>query len=117
MLGNALCSQALNLLIPFSSISVFHKIKFTAGTSDLKESEVLDSIQAWPEQWDACKWIILACFDTALIRTQNAMQSESIKCKSFCFSLDLTGMQVTGLLKSALCSISQAVLFMPCALH
>ena len=67
MSGNALCSQASNVLIPFSSIPVFHKIKFTAGTSDLKESEVLDSIQAWPEQWDACKWIIPAHFDTALI--------------------------------------------------
>jgi len=68
MSGSALCAQASNLLINFSGVPVFHKIKFTASTnSDLEESEILDSIQAWPEQRDAHQQIIPACFNTTLI--------------------------------------------------
>jgi len=70
MSENALCSQASNLLITFSSIPVFHKIKFTASPSTsnlLEESEVLDSIQAQLEQRDASEQIIPAHFDTILV--------------------------------------------------
>ena len=91
MSGNALHAWASNLLINFSGVPVFHKIKFTASTnSDLEESQILDSIQAQPEQRDAHQRIIPACFDTALIRSQHTMQGDSIKSKSCCFSPDLT---------------------------
>jgi len=95
MSGNALCSWASNLLITFSSVPVFHKIKFTASpsTSDLlEESGVLDSIQAQPEQRDVHEQIIPACFDTTLVQSQHTTQGEGIKCKSYCFtsSPDLT---------------------------
>src|SRR6266851_5128554 len=65
MLGNVLRLRASNLLIMFASVPVFHKIKFTASpsTSDLKESVILDSIQAWPEQRDVHEQIIPARFD------------------------------------------------------
>jgi hypothetical protein len=69
MSGNVLRSWASNLLIMFSSVPVFHKIKFTASpsTSVLKESVILDSIQARPGQRDACEQIIPARFNTMLI--------------------------------------------------
>jgi hypothetical protein len=90
--GSALHSQASHLLISFSSIPVFHKIKFTASTSnsESKETKILDSIQAWPEQRDAHGQIIPAHFDTALIQSQHNIQGEGIKHKSHHFSLNLT---------------------------
>jgi hypothetical protein len=93
MSGTVLRSWASNLLIRFSSIPVFHKIKFTArpSTSDLlEESEVLDSIQARPEQRDVRERIIPARFDTTLIQSQHTTQGEGINSKSCCFSSDLT---------------------------
>ena len=69
---------------------MFHKIKFTASTSNSKESEILDSIQAWLEQRDVHGQIILACFDMALVQSQHNIQGEGIKHKSHHFSLNLT---------------------------
>ncbi len=83
MSGNALRSRASNLLITFSGVPVFHKIKFMASTSDSKESEILDSIQARPEQRDANGWVIPARFDTALVQSQHTIQGEGIKRKSY----------------------------------
>ncbi|KAF8257053.1 hypothetical protein EI94DRAFT_1819257 [Lactarius quietus] len=62
--GAALSQLATDMLIPFCSVPVHHKIKF----SNSDDSEIVDSIQIWPEHKDVHGHPVAACFDTALIR-------------------------------------------------
>jgi hypothetical protein len=60
-------------LIPFRSVPVFHKIKFTAkgnSSSGSDGHEIVDSVHVRPEQVDSCGQMILPRFDTVLVRSQ-----------------------------------------------
>jgi len=64
----ALWDCAHDTHIPFTHVSVFHKIKFTrSGVS--KELEIVDVVHVWLEQNDLHGWIIPAHFDTVLVET------------------------------------------------
>jgi len=66
--GGALWDRAHDTHIPFTCVSVFHKIKFTrSGVS--KELEIVDIVHVWPEQNDLRRQIIPAHFDTVLVET------------------------------------------------
>jgi hypothetical protein len=57
-------------LIPFHSIPVHHRIKY----SNPDRSEVVDSIQVRPEQKDSCGRRIPSQFDTALVSGKSPSQ-------------------------------------------
>lgn len=65
--ARALRTRAINTLLPFRSVQVYHNIKFTTP-SDAQESEIVDVIHVRPEQKDSRGRIIPARFDTVLIR-------------------------------------------------
>jgi len=66
--GNTLLTCARNMLIPFHSVAIFHKVKFVSNDTEL--AETVDAIHVWLEQKDACGRIIPPRFDTALVLTQ-----------------------------------------------
>ncbi|KAF8264150.1 hypothetical protein EI94DRAFT_522241 [Lactarius quietus] len=68
--GAALSDLATNTLIPFRSVPVHHRFKFT----DLDTSEIVDSVVVRPEQKDARGRPIPCRFDTVLIRNDPASQ-------------------------------------------
>ncbi|KAF8270612.1 hypothetical protein EI94DRAFT_1698703 [Lactarius quietus] len=59
----ALSQLAADMLIPFCSVPVHHKIKF----SNLDDSEIVNSIQIQPEHKDVHGHLVAAHFDMALI--------------------------------------------------
>ncbi|KAH9027968.1 hypothetical protein EDB85DRAFT_2074700 [Lactarius pseudohatsudake] len=59
-------ARAADTLLPFCTIPVFHRIKFTAGNSD--NSEIVDSVVIRPEQNDTRGRIIPSRFDTVLVQ-------------------------------------------------
>jgi hypothetical protein len=60
-------ARAADTLLPFRSVSVFHRIKFTStGRSD--DSDIVDGAIVRPEQKDARGRIIPSRFDTVLVR-------------------------------------------------
>ncbi|KAF8261591.1 hypothetical protein EI94DRAFT_1605749 [Lactarius quietus] len=61
--GAALSDLASNTLLPFHSVPVHHKIKFSKSDG----SEIVDNIHARPEQRDVCERRIPSRFDTVLI--------------------------------------------------
>ena len=61
-------------LIPFRSVLVHHRIKFT----DLDQSEIVNSIQVRPEQKDARGRLVPSRFDTVLVRGKS--QGSGIRC-------------------------------------
>ena len=63
----SLSTLAADMLIPFCSVSVHHRIKFT----DLDQSEIVDSIQVRPEQKDTRGRLVLSRFDTVLVRSKS----------------------------------------------
>ncbi|KAF8257398.1 hypothetical protein EI94DRAFT_1774481 [Lactarius quietus] len=66
-------TRASDTLIPFRSVPVFHRIKFTPA-SNADNTEIVDSVVIWPEQKDACGRIVPGRFDTILIRgTQDSI--------------------------------------------
>ena len=67
---NEIKSIAANTLLPFSTVAVFHKIKFTSR-HDSDSSEVIDTIHIRPEQTDMHGWIVPARSDTVLVRGQD----------------------------------------------
>ncbi|KAF8266478.1 hypothetical protein EI94DRAFT_1849530 [Lactarius quietus] len=64
--GAALSQLAADTLIPFHSVPVHHKIKFTNSNNT-----IVDSIQIQPEQKDARGRSIPSHFDTVLVRGKN----------------------------------------------
>jgi hypothetical protein len=73
--GNPLCMRALNMLISFHAVPVFHHVKFTKCNQH-DQIEISDTIQAWPEQWDAREQIIPSHFDTILVQTRGRANTE-----------------------------------------
>ena len=61
-------SRAADTLIPFRSVPVFHKIKFTSKLT----SDIIDAVHVRPEQSDAHGRVIPAWFDTVLIRESSS---------------------------------------------
>jgi hypothetical protein len=60
-------AQAADTLLPFRTISVFHRIKFTStGNSD--DSNIMDSAVIRPEQKDTRGRTVPSRFDTVLVR-------------------------------------------------
>ncbi|KAH9953413.1 hypothetical protein BC827DRAFT_1282164 [Russula dissimulans] len=62
----ALHTHAADTSIPFHSVPVFHKVKFTA----MNTSEIIDSVVIRPEQTDTYGRLIPARFDTVLVHGQ-----------------------------------------------
>ena len=57
-------TQAADMLIPFQSVPIYHKIKFTSNHT----SEILDVVHVWPKQRDARRHVIPSRFDTVIVR-------------------------------------------------
>jgi len=86
-----LSALAADTLIPFRSVSVYHRIKF----SNLDNSEIVDAVQVRPEQKDAHGHPIPSRFDTILVRGRSQVMHGSNG--EFCLykvSFHLTVMQV-----------------------
>jgi len=66
--GNELYARAVNTLIPFCLVPVFHKVKFTSN--NVEPAEIIDAIHVWPEQKDTRRRIIPPRFDTVLVLTE-----------------------------------------------
>ena len=62
--GASLSALAADTLIPFRTVPVYHRLKFTS----LGGSEIIDSILIRPEQKDARGRLIPSRFDTVLVR-------------------------------------------------
>ncbi|KAI9442877.1 hypothetical protein BJY52DRAFT_1206753 [Lactarius psammicola] len=58
---------AADTLIPFQSLPVFHRMKFTSS-SNPEDLEIVDSVVVRPEQRDARGRIVPSWFDTVLVR-------------------------------------------------
>src|SRR6267154_4283252 len=61
-------SRSRNTVIPFSSVHVFHKIKFTSSNS----SDIVDTIHVRAERKNPNGCIIPARFDTVLVRSKDS---------------------------------------------
>jgi hypothetical protein len=70
---------------------VYYKIKFT-GRGDLKDSEIMDSVQIRPEQKDTRGQIIPACFDTVVVQGDKG-KSQFDKCLNT-LSTDYSGCRI-----------------------
>ena len=64
-LAVALSGLAADMLIPFCSVPVYHKIKFTSSTSD--QAQIVDVVHVQPELKDTRGHPILSCFDTVIV--------------------------------------------------
>ena len=71
--GASLSTLAADTLIPFHSVPMHHRIKFT----DSDQTEIVDSIQVRPEQKDKRGHLVLARFDTVLVRGKSQGNSNS----------------------------------------
>jgi len=95
--GNALRAHAVNTLISFCSISIFHKVKFTS--KNIEPVEIVDVIHVQLEQKDTCGRIIPKRFDTALVLTkcQDGTHRNDHEFQSCChLYLTQNAVQVTG---------------------
>jgi hypothetical protein len=61
-----LSGLAADTLLPFRSVPVYHKIKFTSSTSD--KAQIVDVVHVRPEQKDARGRDIPSRFDTVVVR-------------------------------------------------
>ena len=71
--GASLSTLAADTLIPFRSVPVHHRIKFT----DSDQTEIVDSVQVWLEQKDKRGRLVPARFDTVLVRGKSQGNSDS----------------------------------------
>ncbi|KAH9043546.1 hypothetical protein EDB83DRAFT_2227861 [Lactarius deliciosus] len=73
----ALRSRAADTLLPFRSVPVFHRVKFTSREKS-EDLEIVDSVVIRPEQKDAHGRTIPERFDTVLVRgRQDVMHGNS----------------------------------------
>ena len=70
--GTALQAHADNTLIPFHSVSAFHKVKFTSTSSNSSKPKIVDAIHVRPEQRDSSGRVVPPRFDTVLVRGKNS---------------------------------------------
>ena len=71
----ALSTLASDTLIPFRSVSVYHRIKFSTPDG----SKIVDSIVVRPEQKDTRGRQVPSRFDTALIRSKSPSQDHLVR--------------------------------------
>jgi len=66
-------ARGAETLIPFRTVPVYHKVKFTASdqSDNNSEPEIFDTIHARPEQTDSQGRLIPARFDTVLVRSSS----------------------------------------------
>jgi hypothetical protein len=84
--GIALRNLANDTLIPFHSVSVFHKIKFvSAASSDSDRFDVVDTIHVRAEQHDSHGRTIPARFDTVLVRGKDSGPNRMHGCDGACY--------------------------------
>ena len=75
-------ARGAEILIPFRTVPVYHKVKFVASKNNSKP-DVVDSVHARPEQTDSSGRVIPARFDTVLVHsTGNANKRESFLSQS-----------------------------------
>ena len=72
--GATLSTFASNTLIPFRSVPVYHKIKFSSPDG----SEIIDSIQVRPDQKDSRGRRVPSRFDTALVYGKSRSQDKLV---------------------------------------
>jgi hypothetical protein len=74
-------AQVSDTLIPFRSVPVFHRIKFTS-TDNSDNSETVDSVVIRPEQKDTHGHIIPSRFDTVLVhgKQQDVLHGNNSEC-------------------------------------
>ena len=72
--GATLSTFASNTLIPFRSVPVYHKIKFSSPDG----SEIIDSIQVRPDQKDSHGRRVPSRFDTALVYGKSRSQDKLV---------------------------------------
>jgi len=65
---SVLQARSRNTVIPFSSVHVFHKIKFTCSSASSKSSEIVDTIHVRAEKKNSNGRTIPSRFDTVLVR-------------------------------------------------
>lgn len=65
-------TRAADTLIPFQSVPVFHRIKFSS-TANSEDSEIIDSVVVRPEQRDSRGRLVPSRFDTVLVRGKEDM--------------------------------------------
>jgi hypothetical protein len=68
--GVSLSALALDTLIPFCTVPVHHRFKFT----NLDGSEIVDSVLVRPEQKDVHGHLIPSRFDTVLVHSKSTSQ-------------------------------------------
>src|ERR1700677_2111622 len=68
--GASLSTLASDTLIPFRTVPVHHRLKF----SNLDGSEIVDSVLIRPEQKDARGRLVPSRFDTVLVRGKSRSQ-------------------------------------------
>ena len=87
-LAVALSGLAADMLIPFCSVPVYHKIKFTSSTSD--QAQIVDVVHVQPELKDTRGHPILSCFDTVIVcgRRSHAGVQENDGQLLSCWGLD-----------------------------
>ena len=59
-------TRAADMLIPFQTVSVFHRIKFSS-TANSEDLEIVDSVVVRPEQRDSRGRLVPSRFDTVLV--------------------------------------------------
>ena len=72
----AIRARGAETLIPFNTVPVYHRVRFTTRDQGYNngEPEIVDAIQARPEQVDSQGRVVPARFDTVLVR--NSSRSE-----------------------------------------
>jgi len=60
-------TRGANTLLPFRSVPVFHRIKFTSTSHNSENSQIVDSVIIRPEQEDTHGRIVPARFDTVIV--------------------------------------------------
>ena len=93
--ASALRQRAVDILIPFCSILVFHNIKFTkSGHSG--ESEISDTVHARPETADTHSHVIPARFDSVIVQ-QDSLHSQGLKGKPYLYQTECLTNHCTGI--------------------
>lgn len=109
-------ARSADTLLPFRSVPVFHRIKFTSSVSG--DSETNDAVIVRPEHVDTHGRAVPSRFDTVIVRGQNAViHGNNGEFRSLRIAQHhlLINIQVTGLHRSALSFKSQAKFSQMCS--
>jgi hypothetical protein len=102
-------ARSADTLLPFRSVPVFHRVKFTS--SDAGDSDTNDAVVVRPEHVDTHGRTVPSRFDTVIVCGRNAVMHGTdgeFRALRIAQCHLLINIQVTGLHRSALSSKSQA---------